>query len=245
MTLPAWMGQAGSGGILVDILSWIWWPVPLIVAGVGVVVMFLGLGHLVRGRPGRSTVHLAAGIPAAFLGFAASLLGINAQTYARLTYEAPVALVSIKATDPGQSLYAVTVKRLDTTNISLVCNVQGDEWVLSGRVQKWKTWANIIGLNATYTLEQVSNMYYTAARANGKPITACDISGPKPPLNQFVPPELVDWLKSHAYASDRHFGSANYMPLADGAVYRVIITQSGFNAEPVNDAARKANDARP
>jgi hypothetical protein len=30
------------------------------------------------------------------------------------------------------------------------------------------------------------------------------------------------------------------MPLADGAVYKVIMTQSGLNAEPVNDAARKA-----
>jgi hypothetical protein len=34
------------------------------------------------------------------------------------------------------------------------------------------------------------------------------------------------------------------MPLADGAVYKVVITHSGFNAEPVNDAAAKANEAR-
>ena len=33
------------------------------------------------------------------------------------------------------------------------------------------------------------------------------------------------------------------MPLADGAVYRVVITQSGFNAEPRNGAAKAANDA--
>ena len=35
------------------------------------------------------------------------------------------------------------------------------------------------------------------------------------------------------------------MPLADGAVYRIVITQSGFNAEPENDKAKAANDARP
>jgi len=35
------------------------------------------------------------------------------------------------------------------------------------------------------------------------------------------------------------------MPLADGAVYRVVITQSGLNAEPENDAAKAANNARP
>ncbi len=60
-----------------------------------------------------------------------------------------------------------------------------------------------------------------------------------------MPPGLIDWLRSHAYAEDRKFGSANYMPLADGADYRVVITQSGFNAEAVNEIARKANEARP
>jgi hypothetical protein len=44
----------------------------------------------------------------------------------------------------------------------------------------------------------------------------------------------------HAYVEDRHFGSGAYMPLADGAVYKVIMTQSGLNAEPVNNTARKA-----
>ena len=35
------------------------------------------------------------------------------------------------------------------------------------------------------------------------------------------------------------------MPLADGAVYKVVITQMGFNAEPVNDQAARANGERP
>ena len=42
---------------------------------------------------------------------------------------------------------------------------------------------------------------------------------------------------------DRRFGSANYMPLADGATYNVVMTQSGLNSEPANDTARKAYDA--
>ncbi len=35
------------------------------------------------------------------------------------------------------------------------------------------------------------------------------------------------------------------MPLADGATYRVIMTQAGLNAEPTDDIATKANAARP
>jgi hypothetical protein len=55
---------------------------------------------------------------------------------------------------------------------------------------------------------------------------------------------LRAWLASISLAEDRRFGSANYMPLADGAAYRVVITQAGFNAEPANAAARDALNAR-
>jgi hypothetical protein len=88
-------------------------------------------------------------------------------------------------------------------------------------------------------------MYFSAARANGKPITACDIADVAPRIDQYVPQGWLDWLAARSFVVDRRFGSANYMPLADGAVYRVVITQSGFNAEPVNQAARAANEARP
>ena len=43
-------------------------------------------------------------------------------------------------------------------------------------------------------------------------------------------------------ASDSELREAR-MPLADGAVYKVLITQSGFNTQPENDIAKKANAA--
>lgn len=226
-------------------MNWIWWISPLLVAGFGLILTLAGFGHLVRGRPVKSGTRLVAGVPMTVIGLAVSLLGLNTQTYSRLTFETPVAEVTVRALDPAQSLYAVTVRRLDGTGRSQTCNLQGDEWVLSGRVQKWKPWANVLGLNATYTLDQISNMYFSASRGSGKPITSCDIDGPRPVIAQYAPEWLMNWLIDHAYAEDRRFGSANYMPLADKADYRIVITQSGFNAEPVNDVARAANDARP
>jgi hypothetical protein len=111
-------------------------------------------------------------------------------------------------------------------------------------VQKWKPWANLLGLDATYTLDQIVNKYFTAARGNGKTITACDLSAPPPNADNYVPSRWVKWLEAHAFTRDRRFGDANFMPLADGAVYRLVITQSGFNAEPANDVARAAVDRR-
>jgi hypothetical protein len=226
-------------------VNWILWVAPLLVAVCGLALLVSGAGHLLRGRAVRGSARLLPGALLAIAGFVAGLLGLNAQTYARLTHEGPVALVSVRSLDPASARYLVTIRRLDGSNRVQNCELQGDEWVLSGRVQKWKPWANLLGLDATYTLEQISNMYFTAERGNGKPITACDIADVAPRIDQFVPPAWLTWLAARSFAVDRHFGSANYMPLADGAVYRAVITQSGFNAEPVNQAARGANEARP
>jgi hypothetical protein len=225
-------------------MGMIWFVVPLVVAGLGFLFFLAGAGHLFHGRAARAGVGLGGGGVITIAGLAAGLLGLNLQSYSRLTYEAPVAEISIHAQKPAERLYTVAVHRLDGTDRTTNCTLQGDEWLLSGRVQKWKAWANELGLNATYTLNQISNMYYSAREASGKPIMACDINGPLPQVNQYLPESWVKWLMDHALVQDRRFGSANYMPLADGAVYKVVITQMGFNAEPVNDAAARANEAR-
>jgi len=225
-------------------MVWFWWIAPLIVAGGGIALLLRGSGHLLAGRPGQATGHVVAGAPLAIIGLAAGLLGFNVQTYSRLTHEGAVAEVSVKAVNPATQTYAVTVHRLDYPGTISHCTIQGDEWLISGRVQKWRPWANVLGLDATYSLDQLSNRYFTAERGNGRLITACDLNGPPPAIDKYVPAGWLAWLADQSYTADRRFGDANYMPLADGAVYRVVITQSGFNSEPANDTALKAANTR-
>lgn len=225
----------------ISTLGWILIAVPLVIAAVGIFMFVRGLGHVAGGEGGRGIPRVVVGAPLAVIGLAFGLLGVNTQTFERLTYEAPVAMVSVKAVDPSQSLYDVTVTRTDTRFAPQVCRIQGDAWEMSAKVQKWKPWANVLGLDTTYTLDQLSNRYNDAARANGKTITSCDLKGGPPAVNSWVPRSWVFWIVDHAYAEDRHFGSGAYMPLANGAVFKVIMTQAGLNAEPANDAARAAN----
>jgi hypothetical protein len=223
-------------------VGWIFLAVPLLVAFFGVVWLVSGIGHATRGRAGKGSRGVLGGGAVAAVGLALSLLGINAQSFARLTHEGPVAEVSVRAIDPANNLYLVVVRRLDGSYPPQTCQIQGDEWLITGRVQKWKPWANALGLDATYSLNEITNKYRDAERGNGRPITSCDIAGPAPTVNQYLPEPVVQWLIAHAYVEDRRFGDANYMPLADGATYRVVITQSGFNTEPENDTARTVND---
>ena len=222
----------------------LWWIAPVAVAVFGVLFVGSGVAHVFRGEHGRASRRVVGGGAVAVIGFALSLVGLNIQLFSRLTHEGPVAEVMVKAVDPAQSLYQVTVKRLDGNIPDQKCALQGDEWLIGGRVQKWKPWANVLGLDATYTLDQISNKYFSAERGNGKTITACDLHG-QPVVNAYVPDKWLPWILENFYTEDRRFGSANYMPLADGAVYRIVITQSGFNAEPLNAIAKDANAAHP
>lgn len=226
-------------------VSWYWIAAPIAVMVIGVLILLRGLGHVARGSGGKGTAHVAVGAPLSVLGFAVALLALNTQTFARLSHENDVANVAVKSLNQGDNTWRVTIQRLDVPNTIQVCDVQGDSWELSARVQKWKPWANVLGLDTTYALDQMTNRYFNAGRANGKPITACDLKGPAPAVDNYVPNSWLNWLVGESYTEQRHFGSAAYMPNADGAVYKVVMTQSGLNAEPINPAANQANAARP
>ena len=217
---------------------------PLVLAGLGFVTFLFGAGHMLRGRFAQAGFRLGGGGAATIVGLAAGLIGLNLQSYQRLTYEVPLAEVSVKAVNPSERIFTLTVRRLDGTNRVQNCTLQGDAWEIGGRFQKWQAWANELGLNATYTLDQITNRYNTAADGNGQKITACDIAGPSPEINQYLPKEWVEWILGHMLAKERQFGSASYMPMADGATYTVIATQFGFNAQPSNDIATQANNGR-
>jgi hypothetical protein len=218
--------------------------VPLAIAVLGFIGFISGLVHAVKLRPGRATFGLGGGGALTIAGLAAGLIDLNLQGYARLTYEVPLAEVTVHAINPAQKVFVVTVTRLDETHFVQSCTLQGEAWEIGGRFQKWKAWANEIGLNATYTLDQISNRYYSAADGNGKTINACDLKAPQPKVNQYLPDFVVEWVLRNMLVEDRFFGSASFMPMADGASYKVIATQFGFNAEPDNDIAKNANQQR-
>lgn len=217
---------------------------PLAIAALGFVAFVAGLVHAVKLRPGKASIRLGGGGIVAIAGLTAGLIGLNLQGYSRLTYETPLARVAVKAVDPANKIFAVTVTRLDDTHFVQNCTLQGDAWELGGRFQKWKAWANEIGLNATYTLDQITNRYNSAVDGNGQRITACDLKAPQPKATQFLPASVEKWVLRNMIVEDRFFGSASFMPMVDGAEYTVIATQFGFNAEPTNDIAKSANQQR-
>lgn len=224
-------------------MVWWWWIIPGVVAVVGLAIVLSGLGWMFRGRPfkgGRGV--LGGGV---FLGIAAivGLAGLNVQTYHRLSYDRPVATIEIA--QRGPQLFEAVVTEPPTEQApegtTRTFEVHGDEWRIEARVLKWKSWANVLGLDSQYRLDRFSGRYTdTQQEINGER-SAYDI---RPPRQSGVDlwPVMREYGR-YAPMVDTLYGSGAFMPMADGARYEVRITQAGLIARPTNEAAAEASSS--
>jgi len=210
--------------------------IAIVIAVFGGLLLLLACQRLLRAR------FLAAG-GSAFMGVlllaCAALffvVSLNLHTYARLTYEQPVAEIVFETRAPQS--YRATLTRMPGGEMQIFV-LAGDEWQLDARVLKWKGWANLLGLDAQYRLERVGGRYRDIEQERHDERTVYSLSeNPGVDLWQ-VSTQHPRWIPF----VDAVFGSATYMPMADGARYQVSITQSGLIARPLNAAADAAGRA--
>jgi hypothetical protein len=167
-------------------------------------------------------------------GAALAVVALNLRSYARLTYEQPVAQLDFEAQGPQR--YRATVTRLPSHE-KQVFDLAGDEWQVDARVLKWHGWANVLGLDARYRLERVSGRYTDVEQERSAPRSVYALSDT---------PAIDFWslAKTHPtwfWFIDGFYGSATYLPMAAGAQYEVVLTQSGLIARPTNAAAQAAD----
>jgi hypothetical protein len=205
----------------------------LIIALFGLLLLILACQRLLRAR-----LLAAAGsaLTGALLLVIAALLfvvSLNLHTYARLTFERPVAEIVFQQRGP-QSFNATLTQIPDGEILMFV--LAGDEWQLDARVLKWKGWANLFGLDAQYRLERVSGRYRDIEQERSAERTVYALSE-NPGLDLW---QLTLDRPNRLPFVDAVYGNAAYMPMSDGARYEVSITQSGLVARPVNNAAHQA-----
>jgi hypothetical protein len=202
--------------------------------GVLIALPFLvaALRRLRRFRLVGGTLYLLfAGIVLLLLA-GAGLVAANLFTYARLTHEQEAARVTSRQL--GQRHYAVS---LQPANAPLRhFELRGDEWQIDARVLKWRAMGSLLGLDTLYRLERLSGRYGDAVSERTARRTVHD-------LTQDAGLDL--WALTRRYQryvplADALYGSAAFVPMAEGAEYAVSVSASGLVVRPVNEAARKA-----
>jgi hypothetical protein len=209
----------------------------LILAALGALLLIIGLRRFIRARFVTGSGSLVMSLLFLAVASVIFVVGTNLHTYARLTYEAPIAEMTFEAR--GSQRFQATITRIPSGDRQALM-LNGDEWQLDARVLKWRGWANLLGLDAQYRLERLSGRYRNIDQERTAQRSVYGLSD-NPGIDLWV------WAQDHPNwlpFVDSIYGSATFLPMADGARYRVSLTQSGLIARAINPAADNAAKAQ-
>ena len=204
----------------------------VIFALIGALLLFAAVRRLRRRRVFGGLLTGATALVLILLCVCALVVAANLQTYQRLSLEQPAGELQLTRTGPREFNAVLTYPSGDRANFSL----KGDEWQVDARVLKWHAFANLIGFDTAYRLERLGGRYSTVEDERAQARTVYTLN----------PPQRIDpWDLARRYHSwipwvDAVYGSATFLPMADGALYEIKVSQSGLVARPLNQSAREA-----
>ncbi len=224
----------------------IWWILPALAGVIGLMLSFAGIGRLMKLRLAAGGLRFLFGI--GFLGAAAvtTFVGLNLQTYKRLTYERVVATISFDKSPSEDDTYSVTML-LPEGEVRTVSEIKGDEFSLGAQVITFKPMAQMLGYDSVYRLDFLEGRY--ARRYNTAGVSTATSTGlqlyENPGLDVYaLAKEQGSRFGVGAAQKDANFGSAVYAPMGDGLEYEVSITQTALILRPSNAIAAARLKAR-
>jgi len=190
------------------------------------------LRQLRRGRLLRATGSVVGGGTSVVLATAFVLLLVSYLGYDRLTAEQLVGSIEFERTGPEEyTAHLMLEGRLDK-----LLTLRGDEWQLDARIITWQPPATILGLEPVYQLERLSGRYTSVQRERSEPRTVYALADERP-LDLW---SLARRFPRFAPGVDAYYGTATYLPMADGARFRITLSRDALLARPVNEAAQRA-----
>jgi hypothetical protein len=198
----------------------------------GILFLFAAIRRLRRRRVLAGTLHGATGLVLVLLSLCAALIAINLRTYQRLSFEQPAGELQLTRTGERQFNAVLSYPSGERADFAL----RGDEWQVDARVLKWHAFANLLGFDTAYRLERINGRYTRIEDERTQPRTVYSLNEPG---------RIDPWALVHHYHSwvpwiDALYGSATYLPMADGALYDIRVSQSGLISRPLNQVAREA-----
>jgi hypothetical protein len=208
----------------------------LVVCGIFALIALLFLRamfrQLRRGRVLRASGSAAFCAASAALGTAGVMLFVSYLGYQRLTAEQLVAVIEFSRSAPEE----YTARLMIDGQLDRLLPLRGDEWQLDARVLTWKPPATILGLEPVYQLERLSGRYSSVDRERSEPRSVHSLAEERP-LDLW---SLARNFPKFTPGMDAFYGTATYLPLADGARFRITLSRDALIARPVNEPAREA-----
>lgn len=179
----------------------------------------------VRGMSGALLV-VSAGICA--------LLALDLHSYRQVLIDKPVATISFQKTD--HQAFVATVALTDS-GLTQDYYLKGDQWQIDARIIRWKGFLSRAA-KPGYRLERISGRYVSIEDERSRERTVHA-------LREEAEYGLDLWAWAYKNQAgvpliEAVYGSATFVPMADGALYEVALSHTGLVAKPLNDAAKRA-----
>jgi hypothetical protein len=118
----------------------------------------------------------------------------------------------------------------------MIFNIRGDEWQMDARILKWRGIALLMGLDTVYRLDRISGRYSNIIQELTAVRTVYSLSEDRGIDLWALAQRHSRWIP----LADAVYGSATYLPMADGAQYQIAVSVTGLLARPGNEVAKKA-----
>ncbi len=166
------------------------------------------------------------------MGSASILLVFSYYGYGRLIDEQLVSRIEFSQSAPGQ----YTARVMIDGELDRLLELRGDEWQMDARVVNWKPPATLLGLDPIYQLDRLSGRYSDIDEEMSEERTVHALSEEL---------TLDVWRVARKFPMlmpgvDAYYGTATYLPMADGAKFEVTLTRTALIARPMNEPAREA-----
>lgn len=164
----------------------------------------------------------------------AGLVAIDIYSYRQMVKDKPIATISFLKNDDAS--YQATLVYADN-GITKEFRLAGDQWQIDARVIRWKGIFQSVGGKPGYRLDRIGGRYLSLEDERMNERTVYSLSESEYGIDLWA---WVHESKENMPWVEAAYGSATYVPMADGALFEVALSSSGLVAKPLNASAKQA-----
>ncbi len=162
------------------------------------------------------------------------LVAMDLLSYKRLLEDTPIATISLQET--GKQQYKATLMHV-LEGEEQVFDLKGDQWQVDARIIRWKGLLSLFGAKPGYRLDRIAGRYYSLEDERRNERTVYSLEKSDYGLDFWKVAKKTD---NRIPGIEATYGSATFLPMADGALYEISLSNSGLVAEPLNAMAEEA-----
>ncbi len=162
------------------------------------------------------------------------LTGLDLLSYKQLYEHKPLGTISFA--QEGEQSYTATLNLIDL-GTEQDFTLSGDQWQIDARLISWTGLFKMLGGKPGYRLDRLSGRYYSLEDEHRKQRTVHQLDHSEYWVDMW---SFLQNSGSFVPMVDAVYGSATYLPMEDGAFYRISLSANGLLAEPMNEVAEQA-----